>query len=418
MFNLKKIILLITIFLPLNASEYRNKNIISSDLDEYMHAYLPNCNNTACIISNSGGGIRGLNTVTFLDMLSKNTNKKISEMFHMGSGTSTGAIITAGLMLQNDQGNNWYNPSDIADIYLGQGANLFKRSWINKLSFGLLGSKYLGKPRCNLFNYYFGTKLLSDFSKDIIIPYMDLTNHQMSFFKSYKAKIHPERDYYIKDVLGATTAAPTYFPIFKLRSIAEINSNAPTYINTVDGGVGANDPSLCALVEAAKLYPNADSYFLLSVGTGQYNTIGAKPRHLLQWAGYVTEMFMDNASDMTDYLLKFSGYLYNKPVIFCNIQLNLPREHSKMDDISHKNLRYQIEAAQNNEINNKKIELIKKFLSNPIAPREKLIRADEKPNNVINEVKNDESQKPSDKSTIDTKSLNLSSNFFEIQPNI
>lgn len=408
-------LLLITlIFLPLHASEYKNKNIISSDLNDYMQKYLPDCSNTACILSNSGGGIRGLNTITFLDMLSKNTGKAISEMFHMGSGTSTGAIITAGLMLANENGHNFYNTRDIAEIYLSQGSKLFKRSWLNRLSFGLLGSKYLGNPRYNLFHYYFGKKLLSDFSKDIIIPYMNLTNHQMSFFKSYKAKTHPDRDYYIKDVLAATTAAPTYFPIFKLSSFKEITSNSGTYVNTVDGGVGANDPSLCALVEAAKLYPNADSYFLLSVGTGQYNTLGVRPRHLLQWANYVTEMFMDNASDMNDYLLKFAGYLYKKPVIVCNVQLDLPKEHSKMDDISFKNLKYQIESAENNEVNKAKINLIKKFLLNNLAARENLIRSDKKANN--NEANIYEVKKPFDKSTIDTTPLNLNSNFYEIQP--
>ena len=63
-----------------------------------------------------------------------------------------------------------------------------------------------------------------------------------------------------------------------------------------DGGTGANNPVECVLEEAIKLYPDADGFEVISLGSGSSN----KPiiqqdiaeGGLLHWAPYITNIFM------------------------------------------------------------------------------------------------------------------------------
>ena len=60
---------------------------------------------------------------------------------------------------------------------------------------------------------------------------------------------------------GATSAAPTYFPP------ASIVNRAGQSFTMIDGGVFANNPTICAMVEAYRLY-HSTNFMLVSIGTG------------------------------------------------------------------------------------------------------------------------------------------------------
>jgi len=64
-------------------------------------------------------------------------------------------------------------------------------------------------------------------------------------FTSHNAK-QPIKNFYVKDVCRATSAAPTYF------EPAQINSFYNQQYTLIDGGVYANNPALCAYAEARK----------------------------------------------------------------------------------------------------------------------------------------------------------------------
>jgi patatin-like phospholipase/acyl hydrolase len=75
-----------------------------------------------------------------------------------------------------------------------------------------------------------------------------------------------------------TTAAPTYFPPYKLENSA-----------FVDGGVQANNPALIAYAEACRNRINRDNIFILSLGTGDYVPDPLHPnanRNLLFWLAH------------------------------------------------------------------------------------------------------------------------------------
>lgn len=57
-------------------------------------------------------------------------------------------------------------------------------------------------------------------------------------FKSMDAILHRNKDFYIRDVARATSAAPTYFPSAEIKNI-----DATVKLSLMDGGVGLNNPS-------------------------------------------------------------------------------------------------------------------------------------------------------------------------------
>jgi hypothetical protein len=75
----------------------------------------------------------------------------------------------------------------------------------------------------------------------------------------------------------------------------------------IDGGVFANNPSMCALASAYKLYPAAEGYIVVSLGTGSlerpipYNQ--AKDWGLVHWARPILNVLMDGNADTTCYQL-------------------------------------------------------------------------------------------------------------------
>ena len=75
----------------------------------------------------------------------------------------------------------------------------------------------------------------------------------------------------------------------------------------IDGGVFANNPSMCALVSAYKLWPEAEDHIVVSLGTGSlerpipYNQ--AKDWGLVHWARPILNVLMDGNADTTCYQL-------------------------------------------------------------------------------------------------------------------
>jgi hypothetical protein len=102
-------------------------------------------------------------------------------------------------------------------------------------------------------------------------------------------------------VARATSAAPTYF------EPAELTSTKPAG-GMIDGGVFANNPAMCAYVEAKDLHPECDEVLVVSLGTGQHT----RPIHyaeaaewgLAHWAKPVLDVVFDGVSDTVDHQMK------------------------------------------------------------------------------------------------------------------
>jgi patatin-like phospholipase/acyl hydrolase len=92
-------------------------------------------------------------------------------------------------------------------------------------------------------------------------------NNKDAIFKSTDAILNRDKDFYVKDIGRATSAAPTYFPSAEIKNLI-----ASEKLSLVDGGMGMNNPSKLVIDEVKKMAFNSrndKNYFLLSLGTGR-----------------------------------------------------------------------------------------------------------------------------------------------------
>ena len=144
---------------------------------------------------------------------------------------------------------------------------------------------------------------------DLLVTAYEIERRNPFFFKSWRARgleLDPgetaaSRDFRLVDVARATSAAPTYFEPAAVRA-----QNGTAYA-CIDGGVFANNPALCAYAAARRLYPKADSYLIVSLGTGQLERpipLGrAKDWGLVGWARPLLGVIFDGVSDTVEYQL-------------------------------------------------------------------------------------------------------------------
>lgn len=306
----------------------------------------------ARIASFDGGGVRGIGPASWCANFENITQKPMADMFNLFAGTSTGGIIASGLVLENPNavGRSRYSASDIVNLYINESENIFRpRSWLGYL----FSSKYKTEPAYLTYEKYFGRTKLSEIRSDcdLLVPYYNLTNNRPAFFKSHKAKdpsFSRNGDFYLKDVLASTTAAPTYFKEFKLYTAYNkdrLTAYSDNFISAIDGGVVANDPSICALTEAMSLYRNADAFLMVSMGTG-YCVSESNPKGLIGWAKNISSILMENNYEMSDYMLKKFGMYSNKPVFLSRLQFDISASHSSMDDKTPENISYLEHQAQ------------------------------------------------------------------------
>ena len=149
---------------------------------------------------------------------------------------------------------------------------------------------------------YFGDVRLSQALTPVLITSYELEKRDPWFFRSERAKHKPDYDFPMREVARATSAAPTYFPPLGLRAPRPVGEYA-----LVDGGVYANNPAMCAYVEAHTLHPDGGDFLLVSLGTGQTTKPipyrQAKGWGVAGWAKPLLGVVFDGVSDTVDYQL-------------------------------------------------------------------------------------------------------------------
>ncbi|RYG09764.1 MAG: patatin [Chitinophagaceae bacterium] len=229
------------------------------------------------ILSIDGGGIRGIIPGMFLVALeeklkkeSRNPDAAIVDYFDFFAGTSTGGILTSLLLCpsKDHPTRPMFSAKAALDLYLVHGNEIFKMSFFKRLraKFGLAGERYNSQIFENVLEKYFGETKLSQLIKPCIVSAYNIELRKTHFFRQQNAIARGDtRDFYLKDVCRATSAAPTYF------SVAEIYSLAGVRYPLLDGGVFATNPALSGLIEVTKAYQQTriNDIHLFSLGTGQ-----------------------------------------------------------------------------------------------------------------------------------------------------
>ena len=271
------------------------------------------------ILSIDGGGIRGIIPgqilVSLEDKLRKmdnNPDARIADYFDLIAGTSTGGILTCIYLCpdKTDPKRPRFSAAEAVDLYLDRGDEIFDVSFWQKLKSagGVLDEKYSADELEEALEDYMQNLKLNELLKPCLVTSYDIKRRKGHFFTQHTANREAE-NFYVKDVASATSAAPTYFEVARVKSFAN------AYYPLIDGGVFVNNPTLCAYAEARKLKfdatrnkPTAKEMAILSIGTGNidnpYHYKNAKDWGMVEWLKPLIDIMMSGVAETVDYQLR------------------------------------------------------------------------------------------------------------------
>jgi len=246
------------------------------------------------ILSLDGGGIRGVLTASLLERLEEKQPGFLT-LVDLFAGTSTGGILALGLA-------SGMTATEVRNLYINLGNIVFADTLFDNVKDlgNLRGAQYSTGPLKTELEKVFGERTLADLPKKVVISAFELDNQKTEpgrrhwkpkFFHNYPGEDSDGHEK-IVDVALRTSAAPTYFPMYQ---------------RYIDGGVIANNPSLCALAQA--LEPKTGGQKLsnvrmLAVGTGyspNFITQQNADWGLLQWAPNLVSIMMEGAVGLAHY---------------------------------------------------------------------------------------------------------------------
>lgn len=268
------------------------------------------------LLSIDGGGLAGLIPAECLIQIERQLDqltgapKLLCDRFDLIAGTSTGAILAAGLALG-------LKAAELRDFYLKFGHEIFTKSFLPVRFWHSYSSAPLEKHLKEVLGEQ--TTLGSDRLKtQILIVTKNATlGNDWFFTNNLKSKFFRNNSGLpLWQIVRASTAAPTYFPP---QTIAvPDNTGKQQKYEFIDGGVSSyNNPALQVFLEATiPQYGNgwpmgADQVLLISLGTG-FNSITipegkAAGYNLIDWGKYVVKEMMNEANLQQNVLLHMIG---------------------------------------------------------------------------------------------------------------
>jgi patatin-like phospholipase/acyl hydrolase len=298
------------------------------------------------VLSIDGGGIRGIIPAMVLAEIETRAGKPISELFDLISGTSTGGVLALGLVTP-DGTQPRYTAEDLFSYYQKDGPRIFSRSiWHRASSLdSVLEEKYPSENIDKVLEERFGDTRLKEALTPVLITSYDIERRLPFFFRSERARRRPDYDFPMSQVARATSAAPTYFEPIKIDA-----EDSQDYYALIDGGVFANNPAMCAYVEArgcldaehSAYSPGADVR-MVSLGTGELTRPipyeEAKDWGLLGWARPILSILFDGVSATVDYQMNQLLHSRDGARRYYRFQTRLNEGNDDRDDASDANLR-------------------------------------------------------------------------------
>ncbi len=316
------------------------------------------------ILSIDGGGIRGIipgqilvSLEEKLKKLDNNPNGRIADYFDLIAGTSTGGILTCIYLCpdKKDPKRPRFSAAEAVDLYLERGDEIFDVTFWQKLKSagGVLDEKYSADELEEALMDYMQDLKLSELLKPCLVTSYDIKRRKGHFFTQHTAAKKDAENFYVRDVARATSAAPTYFEVSRIKSFGN------EYYPLIDGGVFVNNPTLCAYAEARKLKfdakrnkPTAKEMAILSIGTGKidkpYYYKKAKDWGMVEWLKPLIDIMMSGVAETVDYQLRQIYDAVGTPNQYLRLSPALHNAKPSMDDATHENLMALKEAGSLN----------------------------------------------------------------------
>lgn len=312
------------------------------------------------ILSIDGGGIRGILPGVILQhleqLLCDEVGKTVylSDYFDLLAGTSTGGILTCAYLAPDPQHPNrpLFSAAEAVELYLKRGDVIFHQDFWQQIQTlgGFRDERYPVAALERALQEYFGDAKLSDMLRPCMITAYDIRNRRARFFTSSNAHLR-ERNFFLRDVARATSAAPTYFePAF-------IHSDLGVGYALIDGGVFANNPAMCAYSEARQTdfsayykddrfpsNPTAGDMVMVSIGTGSvskpYHYHRMKDRGFIGWLNPLIDIMMSGNAETVNYQVRkmFEANGEDTAANYYRLEPSLGDAVSEMDNVDQDNL--------------------------------------------------------------------------------
>lgn len=295
----------------------------------------------------NGGGIRGVipsvvlsGIELLLDEYENNDTKHyISDYVDFVSGVSVGSIIASLISISDSEEVSEYRSSDVYKLLRDKGKTIFSRRCLLKCP-AVFSSIYPNEPLKNIIDEELeksGAYYLSDIKKvNFLVPSYDVFNKEIVLFKNWKARELSEYNYYLRDVMMSSSAAPIFFPSYDIENLIGKNDSKHVERVMVDGGMCQNNPSQMIYNSMHKFYKDKD-FTIISLGTGEKKESAKKnigKGGVVQWGIEIINVFMDSDENNIDYGLKED--VLDDNYIMLRPKLNLAS--SAMDDASEENI--------------------------------------------------------------------------------
>lgn len=239
------------------------------------------------ILSIDGGGMRGMIAIAMLAELEHMTGQTCQQMFDLVGGTSTGAIIAAGL------GIGFSAQQILETVYRDRLPKAFPAQtpgfWLRYV-LGGLRSLYPMQPFIDALQPLAQGCKIRDLSHPIVfMTTKDMRTGNTVYVVSQGPGLAAVADWPLAGCVAASGAAPIYFP--------------PVAGSLIDGGVGIYaNPSLAVATEALEYIGGEfvpGNVILISLGTGyvpiRYSD-GAAHFWLKDWIEYLILKGLDDAA--------------------------------------------------------------------------------------------------------------------------
>ena len=225
------------------------------------------------VLSLDGGGAKGVFTAAVLAGFEDDLGHPVADHFDLIVGTSTGGLIALAL-------GAGLNARQIVRFYLQEARKVFPGpGWWRGLR-RIFVAKYGSDGLEWAVRRVLGDAVLGESKIPLVIPAYSLAENNVYLFKTPH---HPRlrRDWRVPmwEVAMATSAAPTYFPAYRLKGDG---------VRLIDGGIWASNPAMVGVTEAVSLFGRRlEDIRVLSLGTT--SSVRARPRRLddaglIRWA--------------------------------------------------------------------------------------------------------------------------------------
>ena len=261
------------------------------------------------IISIDGGGIRGILPLKIIDYIDEqirlvNVKCSFNSLTDMVAGTSTGALISAALILEDDKGTTRFTANDLLILYSNRGPQIFSKDRPTNES-----------PFKVVLESSFGDMKLKDLQKHFLFVSYDERGEQPFVFSDTECHY---RDVNVVKALMASCAIRPHFQHI------ELNGKLLS-----DGIVSAKNPAEIAYRHAKLHFPD-DILVLLSFVTG------ALPLNVWDEVEHEVKRVHEKLENLA---------INNWQFIYHRFEPELKRAKVDMEDTSAQNINALLDAA-------------------------------------------------------------------------